>query len=330
MSLHQRRAPLPEPDSVCTPGPWQHRYISVNGVRLHAADILPEDWESRHKPGELPHLVLFLHGYGENWWVWHHQLPGVAQAGYHAMAFDLRGYGDSDKPPRGYDLPGAAEDVVGLIRATGHRTATLVAHGMGGAIAWTAAHMYPETITEIITVSSPHPVAQLKHQLRHPLSHPQFSGPFFSAQLPRLPEYRMRGARWARNYFSSRTLDNWVESTEGQEVVSYFEQSLLIPKVAFCANEYLRWIGRSRFRPDGWSYYRRMSEQLPHKATLIYGTDDHTVAPEAMEDTRKYVKECTTIHILHTAFFPMLEQKEQFQKILIDILTQESTSVQKR
>ena len=49
-------------------------------------------------------LVVLLHGFPEFWYAWRHQLVGLAERGYRAVAVDLRGYGDSDKPPRGYDL----------------------------------------------------------------------------------------------------------------------------------------------------------------------------------------------------------------------------------
>ena len=56
---------------------------------------------------------MLLHGFPEFWWTWRHQLPALADAGFHAVAVDLRGYGDSDKPPRGYDLWTLAGDVAG-------------------------------------------------------------------------------------------------------------------------------------------------------------------------------------------------------------------------
>ena len=66
-------------------------------------------------------LVVLLHGFPEFWWTWRRQLPALADAGFRAVAVDLRGYGDSDKPPRGYDLWTLAGDVAGLIRALGER-----------------------------------------------------------------------------------------------------------------------------------------------------------------------------------------------------------------
>src|SRR5919108_367212 len=77
-------------------GPWAHRSVSANGTRFHAAEA-----------GDGP-LVLLLHGFPEFWWTWRHQLAVLPGAGYRAVAVDLRGYGGSDKPPRGYDLGIAA------------------------------------------------------------------------------------------------------------------------------------------------------------------------------------------------------------------------------
>jgi pimeloyl-ACP methyl ester carboxylesterase len=63
--------------------------VAANGARFHVAVA-----------GEGP-LVLFLHGFPEFWWAWRHQLVSLAEAGYKAAAMDLRGFGASDKPPRG-------------------------------------------------------------------------------------------------------------------------------------------------------------------------------------------------------------------------------------
>jgi len=85
------------PDAaVMISGPWTHRTVSANGTRFHVAEA-----------GDGP-LVLLLHGFPEFWWTWRHQLAGLPEAGFRAVAVDLRGYGGSDKPPRGYDLITAA------------------------------------------------------------------------------------------------------------------------------------------------------------------------------------------------------------------------------
>lgn len=68
-------------------GPWTHRDVAANGARFHIAEM-----------GEGP-LVLLLHGFPQFWWTWRHQLPALADAGFRAVAMDLRGVGGSDRTP---------------------------------------------------------------------------------------------------------------------------------------------------------------------------------------------------------------------------------------
>ena len=87
-------------DPIYIDGPWSHRSVSANGTRFHLAES-----------GDGP-LVLLLHGFPQFWWTWREQLTSLSQAGYRAVAVDLRGYGGSDKPPRGYDLVTDRKSVV--------------------------------------------------------------------------------------------------------------------------------------------------------------------------------------------------------------------------
>ena len=63
-----------------------HRVIETNGISMHIAE-----------QGEGP-LVVLCHGFPEWWYSWRHQLPALAEAGYHAVAPDKRGYGQTDRP----------------------------------------------------------------------------------------------------------------------------------------------------------------------------------------------------------------------------------------
>ena len=106
-------------------------------------------------------LVVLLHGFPEISPSWRHQVPALAAAGYHAVAPDLRGYGESDAPPdvADYALPKLAEDISGLIRARGAERAHLVGHDWGGSIAWVLASRMPELVSSLTILNSPHPIA---------------------------------------------------------------------------------------------------------------------------------------------------------------------------
>lgn len=105
--------------------------------------------------------VILLHGFPEISHSWRHQLPALAAAGFHAVAPDLRGYGESDRPAEtaAYALPNLVGDLIGLIRALGHENAHVVGHDWGGSIAWVTASRAPERVRSLTILNSPHPVA---------------------------------------------------------------------------------------------------------------------------------------------------------------------------
>ena len=122
-----------------------HRFIETNGIRMHVAEA-----------GEGP-LVVLCHGFPESWYSWRHQLVALAQAGYHAVAPDGRGYGQTDKPEviEQYTLLHLVGDMVGLLDALGARTAVIAGHDWGAPVAWHAALLRPDRFRAVIGLSVP-------------------------------------------------------------------------------------------------------------------------------------------------------------------------------
>ena len=79
--------------------------------------------------------MLLCHGFPESWYSWRHQLGGLAAAGFHAVAPDMRGYGKSDRPEAidQYTLFHLVGDLVGLLDALEAKTAVIVGHDWGAA-----------------------------------------------------------------------------------------------------------------------------------------------------------------------------------------------------
>jgi pimeloyl-ACP methyl ester carboxylesterase len=103
-------------------------------------------------------LVVLLHGFPELWYSWRHQLPVLAAAGYHAVAPDLRGFGDTDASAadEAYAPSNQAADIVGLVDALGATKAVLVGHDWGANIAWTCAELYPRRIAGLVALAVPY------------------------------------------------------------------------------------------------------------------------------------------------------------------------------
>jgi pimeloyl-ACP methyl ester carboxylesterase len=260
-----RRA-APDPSSVRLPGPWTHRAVSANGIRLHVAEC----------DGGGP-LVVLLHGFPEFWWSWRHQLSDLADQGFRAVAVDLRGYGDSDKPPRGYDLWTLAGDVAGLIRALGESRAHVVGHDWGGLIAWTVAALHPRLVRSLAVIAAPHPLAVRAAVLRDPRGQGRATlGYALGFQVPRWPERSLRaedGARVGR-IMCAWAGPAWAASSDFADAVEYYRRAIQVPGVVHCAMEYYRWALRSQFRAEGPRFAAAVSRPCAVPVLQVHGALD--------------------------------------------------------
>jgi len=123
------------------------RRIATNSIKLNIAEM------GAAKKG----LVLMLHGFPESWYSWRHQFKALADAGYHAVAPDMRGYGKSDKPQDivAYNQVEVVNDIIGLIPALGYETAVVFGHDWGAPTAWSCALNHPEVVTAVGGLSVP-------------------------------------------------------------------------------------------------------------------------------------------------------------------------------
>ena len=101
--------------------------------------------------------VLLLHGWPETSYSWRHQLPALAEAGYHAVAIDGLGYGRSSRPPHIHDyrITELVAVALGTVRAIGERTATVVGHDWGALVAWTCAWLHPDVFESVVGMCVP-------------------------------------------------------------------------------------------------------------------------------------------------------------------------------
>ncbi|UGT40159.1 alpha/beta hydrolase [Nocardia yamanashiensis] len=270
---------LPDPSAVRYDGPWIHRDVHANGIRFHVAEAVPASGAAYADP-DTP-LVVLLHGFGDFWWSWRHQLTGLAERGYRAVAVDLRGYGDSDKPPRGYDGWTLAGDVAGLIRALGHTDATLVGHAEGGLVCWATAVLHPRLVRSIALVSSPHPVALKRAVLRDRRQRASWLPNFLRYQLPRYGERLITAhdGYEIERLLRERAGERWSATPEFADTARRMRTAIRVAGAAHCALEYQRWAFRSQWRPDGARFMAAMSEPIQVPVLSLYGDRDRYILP---------------------------------------------------
>ncbi|MEW1684549.1 alpha/beta hydrolase [Streptomyces sp. T12] len=137
---------MPEPTSSRPVAPPVHRLVPSPAGRLHLVE-----------QGSGP-LVLLVHGFPESWYSWRHQLPALAAAGYRAVAVDVRGYGRSSRPAAtdAFRMRELVADAVAVVDALGERTAVVVGHDWGSAVAANAALIRPDVVRAVAMLSVPY------------------------------------------------------------------------------------------------------------------------------------------------------------------------------
>ncbi len=121
---------------------------AVNGIELDVFEAGDPDAPA----------VVFCHGFPELSYSWRHQVSAVADAGYHVLAPDQRGYGHSSRPDdvAAYGTDELSADLLGLLDATGHDDAVFVGHDWGALLVWDLARLHPGRVRGIVNASVPY------------------------------------------------------------------------------------------------------------------------------------------------------------------------------
>jgi pimeloyl-ACP methyl ester carboxylesterase len=266
--------PVPDASVVNVEGPWAHRAVAANGARFHVAEL-----------GQGP-LVLLLHGFPEFWWTWRRQLVALAGAGYRTVAMDLRGYGGSDKPPRGYDPFTLTGDVAAVIKSLGERDAAVIGHDWGAYLGWSLAVSHPQAVRGLVAVSMPHP-RRLRRALTMERRQIEAASMILALQLHWLPERRLveNEGEYVAQLLHAWSAPGWPD----EESVRRYRSAAQIPGVAHCSAEYFRWVVRSLPRPDGIRFSRRMRRPIAAHVLHLHGRLDPWILPASAQGSGRYV-----------------------------------------
>jgi epoxide hydrolase 4 len=290
---------------MATTETWQHRDIITNGIRMHYVT-----------QGEGP-LVVLLHGFPEFWYSWRYQIPVLAEHGYRVVAPDLRGYNESDKPRKGYDMGTLLLDIVGLIQGLGYEKAIIVGHDWGGALAWSFAIRYPAMTERLVVLNMAHPGAMMREfrtlkQLRK-------SWYIFAFQLPWLPEYLL-----LRNHASA---------------IGRLIREAALQKGAFPDEEtakYQQAMSQPGSMTAALNYYRQVFRRLPTSYTggtydvnvptlLIWGEHDIALGIELTTGLERWVKLLEFRPIPDSGHWVQQEQPQKVNQYILDFLGEPSS-----
>jgi len=290
---------------------YPSRYIDANGLRFHYVENGPADGPP----------VLMLHGFPEFWYSFRYQLGALGQAGFRAIAVDMRGYNLSDKPNgvANYVMDKLLADVVDLVHALGYERVTLVGHDWGGVIAWNtaASPAHNQVVERLIVLNAPHPIGFFKNlslaQLRR-------SWYMFMFQLPMLPEHliskdcfaplrhALSGSARVPGSFSEHDLDRYVEA-------------MARPGALTAALNYYRGLAHN----NPFTAHKRL---VPiHVPTLlIWGEQDHVLGKELTYNLSSWVTNLRIEYLPDSGHFVQQEQPEQVNRLMLDFLKETGSS----
>ena len=241
-------------------------------------------------------------------------MPALAEAGYHAVAPDMRGYNLSGKPKdiEAYAIDTLADDIAALIGHVGERRAHIIGHDWGGAVAWHLAMRHREMIDHLIVLNSPHPRA-LARELRTPdqLWRSRYMG-FF--QLPRVPEASIRRNDFERIRRMLREEPTSASAFTEAEIDRYVA-ALARPWALTSAINYYR--AAARFppsRPPGYS------SRIEAPTLLIWGDRDRYLNPRLAVGLERWVPNLTVQHLPEASHWVQSDAPDDVERLVVNFL----------
>lgn len=157
-----------------------HEFIHFSDLTFHIAHSGPANGE----------LILFLHGFPENWLAWKKQLLFFGGKGFKAVAVDQRGYNLSSKPKfvYNYRIDLLAVDIYKIVKFFHRKKVILVGHDWGANVAWWTALRFPQLIQKLVIINVPHPLV-MKKMMNTNFRQTKSSWYIYFFQIPIIPEF---------------------------------------------------------------------------------------------------------------------------------------------
>ena len=287
-----------------------HQFVHANGLRFHVASC-----------GASDKLALLLHGFPECWYSWRYQLPLLARLGYRAWAVDLRGYGETDRPPRreDYAIRHLVDDVAGLIDTASARSTILLGHDWGAAIAWFFAIHKVRPLDRLVIMNVPHPV--LFRRALRTWRQLLRSWYMFYFQIPRLPEALLgrSNCRAIGNIFRSSAVD---KSRFPDEVLRVYRENAAHPGALTAMLNYYR----AAIRGGALRQTQRDYPVIEVPTLMIWGEHDVALGKETTYGTDEFVRDLTLRYLPKVSHWVQQEAPETVNAMIEAWLTGQPVS----
>ena len=269
----------------------------MNRIQIKARGFTFDAWSAGPKDGPL---ILLLHGLPRTSWEWHHQLPKLGEAGYRAIAPDLRGYCPGARP-EGVDQyveDEFVEDILAIADQLGWavRPFHLMATSIGSVIAWRLAGEHPQRVATLVCINVPHPGA-FTEVMATKASDKQ------RQMMSYILDFRKEGNELKRFENILKRIGLPVEETDPYREALYSEETLLTV---------FHWYRGLKVRP---------LEPVVMPTLFIWPPKAKNVSREAAEANAHYVKGPYRFEILESAKnFALQMEPERITSLLLEHL----------
>lgn len=263
--------------------------IAVNGIEL-------EVFEAGQEHAGNP--IVLCHGWPELAFSWRHQMKALAAAGYHVIAPNQRGYGNSSRPVEvtAYDIVHLAGDLVGLLDHFGYEDATFVGHDWGANVVWSTAVLHPARVNKVIALSVPYlergevpPLAFIEaivgsdSYFVHFNRQPGVADAVFDANARQFLRNLYRKNAPAAEPEPGMPLINLAhaETPRGEPVMSDVELAVFVD--AFVASGFTPSVNWYRNVDRNWELMEELDPIVRQRALMIYGARDTVMRAPNLE-----------------------------------------------
>jgi pimeloyl-ACP methyl ester carboxylesterase len=281
--------------------PWQHHDLTVRGVNFHYVEAGAE--ANRQ-------LIVLLHGFPEFWYSWRHQIPFLAEAGFHVIAPDMRGYNLTDKSHGvdHYHVEHLTDDIEALIKIWGYERAILIGHDWGGVVAWYTAMRHPALVEKLVILNAPHPAAFMR-ELRK-IKQLFRSWYIFMFQIPILCEAILRA-----NRYSSLRKVLAPAGFSDDEMAKYVESWQRPGALTAMLNYY-----RAAFRRFIKGSLNQIIRPINVPTLLIWGKNDPALSLRLTEGLEQWVKNLRIERLADSGHFVQNQSPGRVNELMLKFL----------
>ena len=305
------------------------KFVNTNGIRMAVFE-----------QGEGP-AVIMVHGFPELAYSWRHQLPALADAGFRAIAPDMRGYGQTDGPSGvdQYRMNELIADLIGLLDAFELERAVFVGHDWGALILWHMALVAPDRIEKLITLNIPYipryrvdPISLMREKLGDDFYVVNFQDSdeadrVLAADPGHFIDVMMRKNHIRRAQFEKLppqmkvlSLLKAMERTQsaGDPLLTAAERAYYVD--AFSESGFTNPINWYRNWSSNWEALEGVDQTVTIPTLFIGAVDDVVIAPGQIEAMRPWVTDLTIEMLEPCGHWTQQERPDDVNRLIIDWL----------